>query len=209
MYTVLARQYANIPIILIPKVNLTFFHYFGVQEHRKESLFFPTSIAIDPAKEDNTTMSQLAPEVIELLSSSDSFFIQQRIRMIEAVTGGCLEQPNVYDVFRKEDNKRVMVSRKTPFLYPSLPSFLGNAIDASHQPPGLGSSRILSLFRIRFFRLWMCFDLMTPADHQRGVRHNVTLLLRARSLRLRQVLSRRQGRPRAQAGSDGRLVLRT
>ena len=40
----------------------------------------------------------------------DSFFIQQRIRMVEAVTGGCIEQQNVYDVFDHETKKRIMVS---------------------------------------------------------------------------------------------------
>jgi hypothetical protein len=40
----------------------------------------------------------------------DSFFIQQRIRMVEAVSGGCIEQQNVYDVFDHETKKRIMVS---------------------------------------------------------------------------------------------------
>lgn len=53
----------------------------------------------------------LDAEVIELLSSMDSFFIQQRLRMIEAITQGCWEQPNVYDVFDKTTNKRIMVSQ--------------------------------------------------------------------------------------------------
>ena len=52
----------------------------------------------------------LEAEVVELLASMDSFFIQQRVRMIEAITQGCWEQPNVYDVFDKESNKRIMVS---------------------------------------------------------------------------------------------------
>jgi hypothetical protein len=40
----------------------------------------------------------------------DSFFIQQRVRMIEVATRGCIEQPNVYDVFDHETKKRIMVS---------------------------------------------------------------------------------------------------
>ncbi|VEU38955.1 unnamed protein product [Pseudo-nitzschia multistriata] len=50
--------------------------------------------------------------VVELLSSMDAFFIQQRIRMVEAVTQGCIEQANVYDVFNKETNKRVMIIKE-------------------------------------------------------------------------------------------------
>ena len=60
--------------------------------------------------EANTMPDLLDAQTIELLSSMDSFFIQQRVRMIEAVTQGCWEQPNVYDVFDHETNKRVMVS---------------------------------------------------------------------------------------------------
>ena len=51
----------------------------------------------------------LDAQTIELLSRMDSFFIQQRIRFVEAGTGGCFEQPNVYDVFDKQTNKRIMV----------------------------------------------------------------------------------------------------
>lgn len=54
------------------------------------------------------TATMLDPAVVALLSGMDSFFIQQRIRMIEAVTGGCIEQPNVYDVFDHDTNKCVM-----------------------------------------------------------------------------------------------------
>ena len=52
----------------------------------------------------------LDAETIEVLSSMDSFFIQQRVRLIEAVTGGGFEQAHVYDVFDHETNKRIMVS---------------------------------------------------------------------------------------------------
>ena len=53
----------------------------------------------------------LDAETIEILSSMDSFFIQQRVRLIEAITQGCWEQENVYDVFDHETNKRIMVSQ--------------------------------------------------------------------------------------------------
>jgi hypothetical protein len=42
----------------------------------------------------------------------DSFFIQQRIRFLEAATGGCFEQPNVYDVFDHETNQRIMIIKE-------------------------------------------------------------------------------------------------
>jgi hypothetical protein len=41
----------------------------------------------------------------------DSFFIQQRVRMVEALTSGCIEQANVYDVF-DSDNKRIMIIKE-------------------------------------------------------------------------------------------------
>jgi len=56
--------------------------------------------------------SLLDPQTIEIFSRMDSFFIQQRIRMIEAVTGGCIEQANVYDVFDHETNKRIMIMKE-------------------------------------------------------------------------------------------------
>lgn len=59
----------------------------------------------------------LDEETIEILSKMDSFFIQQRVRLIEAVTQGCWEQPNVYDVFDHETNKRIMVSQGIGVLW--------------------------------------------------------------------------------------------
>ena len=53
----------------------------------------------------------LNEEIVELLSNTDSFFFQQRLRMVEAITQGCIEQPNVYDVFDRTTNKRIMGSR--------------------------------------------------------------------------------------------------
>jgi len=55
----------------------------------------------------------LDPQTVAVLSKMDSFFIQQRIRWIEAATGGCVEQANVYDVFDHDTNKRVMVRNFT------------------------------------------------------------------------------------------------
>lgn len=57
-------------------------------------------------------MSKLPAEVIEVLAGIDSFFIQQRLQLLEAVTGGCFEQPNVYDVFDKTTNKRIMIIKE-------------------------------------------------------------------------------------------------
>jgi len=57
-------------------------------------------------------MNLLDAETIEVLGSMDSFFIQQRVRMIEAITQGCFEQANVYDVFDHETNKRVMIIKE-------------------------------------------------------------------------------------------------
>lgn len=54
----------------------------------------------------------LDAETIEVLSAMDSFFIQQRIRMGEAISGGCCEQPNVYDVFDHTTNKRIMIIKE-------------------------------------------------------------------------------------------------
>jgi len=55
--------------------------------------------------------AHLDDEVIDLLSRMDSFFIQQRVRMIEAVTQGCFEQANIYDVF-DHDKKRIMIIKE-------------------------------------------------------------------------------------------------
>jgi hypothetical protein len=51
----------------------------------------------------------LDPETAELLGGIDEFFIQQRIRWGEALTQGCIEQKNIYDVFDKATNKKIMV----------------------------------------------------------------------------------------------------
>lgn len=59
----------------------------------------------------------LDEETIEILSNMDSFFIQQRVRMIEAVTQGCYEQANVYDVFDHETNKRIMIIKEESELW--------------------------------------------------------------------------------------------
>lgn len=58
-----------------------------------------------------SSATQLDGRTVNLLSQSDSYYVQQRIRWVEAVTQGCWEQPNVYDVFDKNTNKRIFVSR--------------------------------------------------------------------------------------------------
>jgi len=59
-----------------------------------------------------STATLLDPRTVEVLSRMDSFFIQQRIRMVEAVSGGCIEQQNVYDVFDHETKKRIMIIKE-------------------------------------------------------------------------------------------------
>jgi hypothetical protein len=54
----------------------------------------------------------LDPETVEVLGSMDAFFFQQRIRMKEAITQGCWEQENYYDVFDRETNKRIMIVKE-------------------------------------------------------------------------------------------------
>ena len=47
---------------------------------------------------------------VDLLTSSNSFLIQQRVRWVEAITQGCCEQANIYDVFEKETKQKLFVS---------------------------------------------------------------------------------------------------
>jgi len=56
--------------------------------------------------------THLNEEIVEVLSRMDSFFIQQRVRMIEAISQGCCEQANIYDVFDHDTNKRIMVIKE-------------------------------------------------------------------------------------------------
>ena len=56
------------------------------------------------------TATLLDPQTVAVLSNLDSFFIQQRIRILQTATVGFVKQPNVYDVFDHETNKRIMVS---------------------------------------------------------------------------------------------------
>jgi len=72
----------------------------------------PTAAAVAQAELVPTGHTLLDPQTIAVLSRMDSFFIQQRIRMIEAVTGGCIEQANVYDVFDHATNKRIMIMKE-------------------------------------------------------------------------------------------------
>jgi len=54
----------------------------------------------------------LNEETVEVLANMDSFFFQQRVRLVEALTQGCIEQPNVYDVFDHDTNKRIMIVKE-------------------------------------------------------------------------------------------------
>lgn len=56
--------------------------------------------------------AEIDPEMLELLDSIDDFFIQQRIRWGEAITQGCFEQLNIYDVFDKNTGKKVMIIKE-------------------------------------------------------------------------------------------------
>ena len=63
--------------------------------------------------------SLLDPKLVELLSTVDGFYIQQRVRWGEAVTQGCCEQRNIYDVFNKkeEGNVKIMVRTESIFVF--------------------------------------------------------------------------------------------
>ena len=52
---------------------------------------------------------QLDPATAQLLAGVDAFYIQQRIRWGEAITQGCFEQKNIYDVFDKATNNKIMI----------------------------------------------------------------------------------------------------
>lgn len=52
------------------------------------------------------------PEILEIFESIDDFYIQQRIRWGEALTQGCFEQLNMYDVFNKNTQQKVLVIKE-------------------------------------------------------------------------------------------------
>ena len=52
----------------------------------------------------------LDPQTVDLLSRTNSFLIQQRVRWIEAVSQGCCEQGNIYDVYEKDTKQKMFVS---------------------------------------------------------------------------------------------------
>ena len=53
----------------------------------------------------------LDAQTLETLGGLNSFYIQQRVRWGEALTQGCWEQKNYYDVFDKTTNRRIMVRK--------------------------------------------------------------------------------------------------
>ena len=50
-----------------------------------------------------------------MLAHSNKFTIQQKVQMLEAVTMGCIEQPNSYDIIDASNNRKIMVAH-TPTL---------------------------------------------------------------------------------------------
>ena len=69
---------------------------------------FDTAVPVVMA-EPVSTKSLLDPKTIELLESTDTFFVQQQIRWAEAITQGCFEQKNRYHIYNKDTNEKVMV----------------------------------------------------------------------------------------------------
>lgn len=136
--------------------------------------------------------SLLDPEILEVLSSMDAFFIQQRVRLVEAGTCGCCEQPNVYDVFHHETKQRIMVSYKSWIGVCRLKTSFGFAF--SHVPLNcclLNRCNLVNLF----------------VDHEGGIGHVLSPLLQTRPFRLCEILPGREGRSRAQTRTECRLVL--
>ena len=61
--------------------------------------------------EEVSSDSILDQKTIDLLNSTDSFFVQQQIRWGEALTGGCIEQENRYHIYNKDTNEKIIVSK--------------------------------------------------------------------------------------------------
>lgn len=59
--------------------------------------------------EEVSSDSILDQKTIELLNSTDSFFVQQQIRWGEAITVGCFEQKNRYHIYDKNTNAKIIV----------------------------------------------------------------------------------------------------
>jgi len=62
--------------------------------------------------EEVSSESILDQRTIDLLNSTDSFFVQQQIRWAEAVTGGCIEQKNRYHIYDKNTNAKIIVVKE-------------------------------------------------------------------------------------------------
>ena len=60
--------------------------------------------------------SILDQKTIDILNSTDSFFIQQQIRWGEALTGGMFEQKNRYHIYNKDTNEKLFVSKFNAFF---------------------------------------------------------------------------------------------
>ena len=67
--------------------------------------------------EEVSSDSILDQKTIDLLNSTDSFFVQQQIRWAEAVTGGCIEQKNRYHIYDKNTNAKIIVSQFLNFFH--------------------------------------------------------------------------------------------
>lgn len=62
--------------------------------------------------EEVSSDSILDQKTIDLLNSTDSFFVQQQIRWGEAVTLGCIEQQNRYHIYDKNTNTKIIVVKE-------------------------------------------------------------------------------------------------
>ena len=51
----------------------------------------------------------LNPEMVAILQAGNTFYIQQKVQWIEALTQGCCEQANIYTVTDKESNRNVLL----------------------------------------------------------------------------------------------------
>ena len=60
----------------------------------------------------SASASHLSAEVLDLLDAMDGFVIKQRIKLWEAVTQGCVEQVNTYDVYDARTGVHTMVAQE-------------------------------------------------------------------------------------------------
>jgi hypothetical protein len=78
-----------------------------------EKLDAPVAVVDSIDVEESNVMKPQVTALIDeatasVLAGIDEFYIQQRIRWGEAITQGCIEQKNIYDVFDKTSNTKVM-----------------------------------------------------------------------------------------------------